>query len=135
MQELKEYVDTCIRGTYFQILENPKVLLIKKYSEDWFISSFQHPDAGKLYNELNSKPEGAVKPAIKAMQACKNCMELIISEWAKMEPTLPIFDKNAEFERWEDNVLGTIPLRKYAGMRRAGKRNGIVRCVNSAGSI
>ena len=56
-------------------------------------------------------------------------MELIISEWAKMETTLPIFDKNAEFERWEDGGS------KYAGMRRAGESNGIVRIVASYGDI
>ena len=57
-------------------------------------------------------------------------MELILSEWAKMEPSLPIFDTNAQFEKWERNGD------KCAGMRHSnGERTGIVREVTLSGNF
>ena len=52
-------------------------------------------------------------------------MELIVAEWARLEPTLPIFDKSARFEEWsEEAYMGST---HYAGMRHLGKLTGIVR--------
>lgn len=57
----------------------------------------QHPEAIKVYDELNKEPIGLTAGNIETWQALrKNALEMIIAAWTKVESE-PIFDPDAKF--------------------------------------
>ena len=70
--------------------------------EDSLAIKLQHPDAIKVYHELNQLPVGPSIGNIETWQAMKVCaLEMIIAAWSSLE-SLPIFDPEARFNVWED---------------------------------
>lgn len=70
--------------------------------EEWLTIQTRHPEAIRIYHEMNKQPVGPSIGNIETWQVVrKNAMEMIIAEWGKLE-SLPIFDQDAKFDYWED---------------------------------